>query len=65
MGVLPTRSVRRLRRNTRGDGQVYLELSERDADGRVLAKAVAILAHTAERIIPEFARATGATLGGS
>ena len=48
-----------------GDGQVYLELSERDAGGRVLAKAVAIWAHTAERSVPEFERATGATLGGS
>lgn len=46
------------------DGHVYLELSERDADGRVLAKAnAAIWARTAERIIPEFERATGATLG--
>lgn len=46
------------------DGHVYLELSERDADGRVLAKAnAAIWARTAERIVPEFARATGATLG--
>lgn len=46
------------------DGHVYLELSERDADGRVLAKAnAAIWSRTAERIIPEFERATGATLG--
>lgn len=46
------------------DGHVYLELSERDADGRVLAKAnAAIWARTAERIVPEFERATGATLG--
>lgn len=46
------------------DGHVYLELSERDADGRVLAKAnAAIWARTAERVIPEFERATGATLG--
>lgn len=46
------------------DGHVYLELSERDADGRVVAKAqAAIWARTAERIVPEFERATGATLG--
>lgn len=46
------------------DGHVYLELSERDAEGRVLAKAnAAIWARTAERIVPEFERATGATLG--
>lgn len=46
------------------DGHVYLELSERDSDGRALAKAnAAIWARTAERIIPEFERATGATLG--
>lgn len=46
------------------DGHVYLELSERDADGRVLAKAnAAIWARTAERIVPDFERATGATLG--
>lgn len=46
------------------DGHVYLELSERDADGRVLAKAnAAVWARTAERIVPEFERATGATLG--
>ncbi len=46
------------------DGHVYLELSERDADGRVLAKAnAAIWARTAERIVPEFEHATGANLG--
>jgi len=46
------------------DGHVYLELSERDAEGRVLAKTnAAIWARTAERIVPEFERATGATLG--
>ena len=46
------------------DSHVYLELSERDANGRVLAKAnAAIWARTAERIVPEFERATGATLG--
>ena len=52
-----------LRASTK-DGHVYLELSERDADGRVLAKAqAAIWARTAERIVPAFERATGATLG--
>ena len=46
------------------DGHVYLELSDRDSEGRVLAKAnAAIWARTAERIIPEFERVTGATLG--
>lgn len=60
-GVWTTAEV--LRASAR-DGHVYLELSERDADGRVLAKAnAAIWARTAERIIPEFERATGATLG--
>jgi exodeoxyribonuclease VII large subunit len=42
---------------------VYLELSERDENGIVLAQARgAIWARTAERIIPEFERATGAQL---
>lgn len=60
-GVWTTAEV--LRASAR-DGHVYLELSERDVDGRVLAKAnAAIWARTAERIIPEFERATGATLG--
>jgi exodeoxyribonuclease VII large subunit len=60
-GVWTTAEV--LRTSAR-DGHVYLELSERDVDGRVLAKAnAAIWARTAERIIPEFERATGATLG--
>ncbi|HEY8710131.1 MAG TPA: exodeoxyribonuclease VII large subunit, partial [Burkholderiaceae bacterium] len=60
-GVWTTAEV--LRASTK-DGHVYLELSERDADGRVLAKAqAAIWARTAERIVPEFERDTGATLG--
>jgi len=46
------------------DGHVYLELSERDADGRVVAKTqAAIWASTASRIVPQFERATGVTLG--
>lgn len=46
------------------NGHIYLELSERDADGRVLAKAnAAIWASTAQRIVPEFERATGTILG--
>jgi exodeoxyribonuclease VII large subunit len=46
------------------DGHVYLELSERDRDGRVVAKAqAAIWASTAARIVPQFERATGVTIG--
>jgi exodeoxyribonuclease VII large subunit len=42
---------------------VYVELSERDEDGTVVAQARgAIWARTAERIVPEFERATGAQL---
>lgn len=60
-GVWTTAEVLRV---SARDGHVYLELSERDADGRVVAKAqAAIWARTAERIVPEFERATGATLG--
>lgn len=44
-------------------GHVYVELSERGADGTVLAKANAVIwASTASRILPEFERATGAKL---
>ena len=44
-------------------GHVYLEVSERDGDGRVLAKASAVIwANTAARILPEFETATGAIL---
>lgn len=46
------------------DGHVYLELSERDAEGRVVAKTqAAIWASTATRIVPPFERATGIVLG--
>lgn len=45
------------------NGNVYLELSERDAEGRVLAKALGtIWSRTAERILAEFERATGAQM---
>lgn len=45
------------------NGHVFLQLTERTPDGRVLAKADAILwASTANRILPEFERATGASL---
>lgn len=46
-----------------GGGHVYLELSERDANGVITAKANATLwASRAERLLPEFERATGAQL---
>ena len=42
---------------------VYLELSERDKDGRLVAKATGtIWASSANRILPEFERETGANL---
>lgn len=42
---------------------VYLEVSERDESGAVLAQArAAIWARTAERIVPEFERSSGAQL---
>lgn len=45
------------------NGHVYLELSERTPEGNVLATARATLwATTANKILPEFERATGATL---
>ncbi len=45
------------------NGHVYLELSERTPDGNVLATARATLwATTAHKILPEFERATGATI---
>lgn len=45
------------------NGHVYLELSERNAEGNVLATARAsIWASTASKILPEFERATGASL---
>ena len=44
-------------------GHVYLELSERDSDGRVLAKALGtIWSRAADRILPAFEQATGAQL---
>jgi exodeoxyribonuclease VII large subunit len=60
-GVWTTAEV--LRASAR-DGHVYFELTERDGDGRVLAKANAVIwARTAERVVPEFERTTGAILG--
>jgi exodeoxyribonuclease VII large subunit len=45
-------------------GHVYIELSERAPDGTVLAKSNAVIwASNAIRILPEFERATGATIG--
>lgn len=45
------------------NGHVYLELSERTPDGNVLATARATLwAATANKILPEFERATGPTV---
>lgn len=47
----------------RTGGHVYIELSERSSEGVVLAKAGAMIwATTANRILPEFERATGAKL---
>ena len=46
-----------------GGRHVYLDLSERDRDGNLIAKVRGtIWGDTAERILPEFERATGATL---
>ena len=45
------------------NGHVYLEVSERDADGNVVAKANAtIWARTANAILPAFEKATGASI---
>jgi exodeoxyribonuclease VII large subunit len=45
------------------NGHVYLELSERDASGSVLAKANAMIwATSANKILPEFEKATGASI---
>jgi exodeoxyribonuclease VII large subunit len=45
------------------NGHVYLELSERTAEGNVLATARAMLwASTANKILPAFEQATGATI---
>lgn len=44
-------------------GHVYLDLSERDKSGTLIAKITGtIWADTADRILPEFERATGVTL---
>ncbi|WP_232073624.1 exodeoxyribonuclease VII large subunit [Variovorax sp. RA8] len=46
-----------------GSGHVYLEVSERDKAGQVLAKAHAMIwANVASKILPEFERATGASI---
>jgi exodeoxyribonuclease VII large subunit len=46
------------------NGHVYMEVSERDANGVITAKATAaIWANQANRILPEFQKATGAELG--
>lgn len=46
------------------NGHVYMEVSERDASGAVLAKANAsIWAQTANQILPPFEQATGAKIG--
>ncbi|MFT0533698.1 exodeoxyribonuclease VII large subunit [Castellaniella hirudinis] len=48
----------------RARGHVYLEVTERDADGRPLAKARAMIWESvASRILPAFEHATGAVLG--
>jgi exodeoxyribonuclease VII large subunit len=45
------------------NGHVYLDLSERDSSGQLVAKARAtIWASTAARLLPEFERATGAVI---
>lgn len=46
------------------NGHVYLDLSERDGQGQLIAKARGtIWASTAARILPDFERATGAVVG--
>jgi exodeoxyribonuclease VII large subunit len=46
------------------NGHVYIEVSERSASGAVLAKSNAVIwSSHASRILPEFERATGATVG--
>ncbi len=45
------------------NGHVYLELTERDAQGQILARANAMIwASVASRILPEFEQTSGATL---
>ena len=49
---------------TARNGHVYLDLSERDSGGQLIAKARGtIWASTAARILPAFERATGAVIG--
>jgi exodeoxyribonuclease VII large subunit len=46
------------------NGHVYMEVSERDGNGTITAKANAVIwANQANRILPEFQEATGAQLG--
>lgn len=46
------------------NGHVYMEVSERDGNGAITAKATAVIwANQANRILPEFQQATGAQLG--
>lgn len=46
------------------NGHVYLEVSERDTDGRIVAKANAVIwASSAAQILPMFEAATGAQVG--
>jgi len=48
---------------THSNGHVYLELSERDPEGRVLAKASAMIwASNAMRVLPRFEQRTGAQI---
>jgi exodeoxyribonuclease VII large subunit len=45
-------------------GHIFIGVSERDAGGSVLAKTSAVIwQSTANTILPEFERATGAQLG--
>jgi exodeoxyribonuclease VII large subunit len=47
----------------RSAGHVFLELAERDGSGSMLARADGVIwASSAERLLPEFERATGATI---
>lgn len=46
------------------NGHVYMEVSERDGNGAITAKATAVIwASQANRILPEFQQATGVQLG--
>ena len=49
---------------THSRGHLYLELSERDSNGRPIAKARGVIWRTtADRILPEFEKATGVVIG--